>query len=104
MMLSEFNEATGAKMLPSQYEVVEKVYNYHPIFENLEEGALPCEIKTPKDFAYLLYNIGGLQIFQDLEIVADSMKSLSIMARDVKDPVVKKNIQDAINWHYMRYE
>ena len=104
MMLSEFNEATGANLTPAQYETIEKVYTYHPSFENLEEGVLPYEIKTPKDFAYLLYKIGGLQIFQDLDIVADSMKHLSTMARDAKDPIVKKRIQDGINWLYMRYE
>ena len=103
MMLSEFNEATGAALTPEQYQTIERVYMYHPIFENLEEGVLPCEVKTAKDFAYLLYKIGSLQIFKDLEIVADSMKNLSELLNS-EDEVVNGSAKAGINWLYMRYE
>lgn len=104
MMLSEFNEATGAALTPEQYQTIEEVYMYHPIFENVEEGVLPVEIKTAKDLAYLLYKIGGLQIFKDLEGVAYSMKRLSEISRDGKSFLARDNAQHHINDIYMRYE
>lgn len=104
MMLTEFNEATGADLTPEQYEVIERVYMYHPIFENLEEGALPAEVNTAKDFAYLLYKIGSLQIFRDLESVAYTMEVFSETVRDVDNHALREITQEAINALYMRYE
>ena len=104
MMLSEFNEATGADLTPEQYKTIESVYIYHPIFDNVCEGVLPVVIKTAKDLAYLLYKIGGLQIFRDLEAEADAMKVFSDTLRSADDYVVKDSTQAAINALYMRYE
>jgi len=104
MMLSEFNEATGAGLTPEQYHIIERVYMYHPIFENLEEGVLPCEIKTAKDFAYLLYKIGDLQIFRDLDVVATAMNAFAVTVSGTNNDAVKESTKEAINALYMRYE
>lgn len=77
---------------------------YHPIFEKLEEGVLPREIMTAKDFAYLLYKIGSLQIFRDLESVAHTMKVFSETVRNVDKHALREITQEAINALYMRYE
>lgn len=57
MMKHEFEERIGAELTPEQYEIVERVYTWHPAIPNV----------GGKDKLAELYKLGGMDLIEDMD-------------------------------------
>jgi hypothetical protein len=57
MMKHEFEERIGAELTPEQYEIVERVYTWHPAIPNV----------GGKDKLAELYRLGGMDLIEDMD-------------------------------------
>ena len=57
MMKHEFEERIGAELTPEQYEIVERVYTWHPAIPNV----------GGKDKLAELYRLGGMPLIEDMD-------------------------------------
>ena len=66
MTQSEFEIFVGYKIYPSEYEVIERVVTFHPVFR---------DNSTPYYKAAKLYQYFGVSIFMEMDFVAHKMIS-----------------------------
>ena len=75
MMYEEFAKLAERKISEAEYhEVVEPVYNYHPVI-------------TDKATAAKLYDLCGLQVFRDMRPTADKIAGLEAEERKINNRI-----------------
>lgn len=66
MMKEEFEQRIGAPISDSDYKVIETVYTYHPVIDNV----------LGKDQIATIYKAGGMRIMRDMLPTAEHAKKL----------------------------
>ena len=75
MMKHEFEQIIGSEVSTNDYEIIEKVYTWHPTISNT----------TGKQQIADLYKIGGMPLIKNMVETAEIMQSLDDEERKIKD-------------------
>lgn len=80
MMKEEFEQRIGQAVSDSDYKVIEAVYTYHPVIDNV----------LGKDQIATIYKSGGMRIMRDMLPTAEQAKQLESEIAQLRGTIEEK--------------